>query len=33
VLLALIMLRCIPWLVQRLLALQTRRKSAYVSGD
>jgi iron(III) transport system permease protein len=33
VLLALIILRSIPWLVQRLLALQTRRKSAYVSGD
>src|SRR5579875_1475341 len=33
VLLALIVLRSIPWLVQRLLVLQTRRKSAYVSGD
>lgn len=33
VLLALIVLRSILWLVQHLLVLQTRRKSAYVSGD
>ncbi len=33
VLLALIVLRSIPWLIQRLLTLRTRRKNAYVSGD
>ena len=33
VLLALIVLRSIPWLIQRLLIRRTRRKNAYVSGD